>query len=61
MQKAPQIHSWLKKFFWDVSLEELDLQKHRRFIICRLLNEGDHHSLTWLFKTYTKEVLKTPL
>jgi hypothetical protein len=58
MQKAQQIPSWLKIYFWDVSLEELDPIKHRSFIICRLLNEGDQHSLTWLFTTYSKEVIR---
>ena len=58
MHKIPQIPSWLKKYFWDVSLEELNLHKHQTFIVCRLLNEGDHHSLAWLFKTYSQEVIR---
>jgi hypothetical protein len=58
MPKSLQLPSWLKVYFWDISFEELDPQKHRSFIICRLLNEGDQNSLAWLFKTYSKEVIK---
>ena len=47
-----------ESFFWDVNLDELDLQKHRRFIIERLLNEGNHHTLKWLFEVYDEAELK---
>lgn len=53
-----KIPVWMQVYFWDVSREELDPQQHREFIITRLLNEGDQRSLAWLFKTYTKEIIK---
>jgi len=47
-------------FFWDVHIEQLEPAVHRRFIIERLLNEGDHHTLQWLFSTYTQDdILQT--
>ncbi len=53
-----KIPGWLKPFFWDVYLEDLDLQAHQIFIIERLLNEGDHHTLLWLFQTYPEKTIK---
>ncbi len=50
--------AWLKPFFWDVDVENLDLKQHHVFIIERLLNEGDHKALSWLFKTYLNEEIK---
>ncbi len=50
----PQLHP----YFWDVSPEEIDLQQHRFFIIERLLNEGDHHALIWLFENYPQSTIK---
>ncbi len=41
-------------FFWDVHIDQLELTRHQRFIIERLLNEGDHHTLHWLFETYSE-------
>lgn len=29
-----------KKYFWDVNFSDLDLVKHRRFIIARILERG---------------------
>ncbi|MGM0689880.1 MAG: DUF6922 domain-containing protein [Bacillota bacterium] len=45
-------------YFWDVSLDNIDLDKHRKFIITRILNEGDHLAVAWLFNTYDKEIIK---
>jgi len=39
----------LELYFWDVSLDEIDLHKHRSFIITRILNEGDQRAVTWLY------------
>ncbi len=50
-----QIPENFTAFFWDVHIKELDLAAHRRFIIERLLNEGDHHTLQWLFRTYSMD------
>lgn len=42
-------------FFWDVHMEQLKPVAHSRFIIERLLNDGDHRTLKWLFSTYSME------
>lgn len=45
-------------FFWDVHVRNLDLREHKIFIIERLLNEGDHHTLRWLFDVYSLDEIK---
>ncbi|WP_155985349.1 DUF6922 domain-containing protein [Paenibacillus maysiensis] len=49
----------LTPFFWDVHIEQPEPTIHSRFIIERLLNEGDHRTLQWLFSTYSmNEILQ---
>jgi len=47
-----------KVYFWDVNIDEIDLEKHKRFVIERILNNGDHQALTWLRKIYDEETIK---
>ncbi|MGI6708660.1 MAG: DUF6922 domain-containing protein [Dethiobacteria bacterium] len=58
MVPGKKIPAQLYRYFWDVSPEETDLQKHRVFVIERLLNEGDHHALAWLFENYPQSEIK---
>jgi hypothetical protein len=53
-----QIPDELKVYFWDVSIDDIDLIKHRKFIIARILNEGNQKALIWLFKTYDEGTIK---
>ncbi|MBY9078744.1 hypothetical protein KIH86_28300 [Paenibacillus sp. HN-1] len=49
----------LTPFFWDVYIEQLEPAIHSRFIIERLLNEGNQRTLQWLFSTYSmNEILQ---
>jgi hypothetical protein len=45
----------IETYFWDINSEDLDPEKHWVFVISRILNEGDHHALTWLFNLYSAE------
>jgi succinate dehydrogenase flavin-adding protein (antitoxin of CptAB toxin-antitoxin module) len=54
-----QTPSEYSPYFWDVHIEELDLELHSRFIIERLLNEGDHHTLLWVCNTYSMDKIRT--
>ena len=51
------------KYFWDINPAELDVSKHSRFAIERLLEYGDIPELRWLFQNFGQEnivdVLKT--
>lgn len=48
-----QVPASFSPYFWDVHIAELEPAIHSRFIIERLLNEGDHRTLHWLIQTYT--------
>lgn len=53
-----QIPDELKVYFWDVSASAIDLTKHSNFVIARLLNEGNHKALIWLFKIYDEHTIE---
>ena len=43
------------KYFWDVNVETLDIKRHKRYIITRLLNYGTLADWRWLMHTYGKK------
>ena len=48
---SPEIAKFTPALFWDVDREELDLKKHRAFIVQRVLERG--HDSDWMFlKSY---------
>jgi len=59
MEQYNHIPPYLHQYFWDVDSRNLDLKEQNTFIIARLLNEGDHLALKWVFSTYKqKEILQ---
>jgi hypothetical protein len=55
MKKPLSIPSFLKPFFWDTDVSKLDLQKHKKYIIERILEYGDIKEVRWLFSNFEKE------
>jgi hypothetical protein len=59
----PTIPSYVRRLFWDVRKETVEIDRHAQFIIRRVLDYGDARSLNWLRRTYSddelKEVVKT--
>jgi len=43
--------------FWDVNKNEIDLEKHKRFVIERILNFGNVEEFKWLDSYYDKNVI----
>jgi len=41
-----------KTLFWDTNIDNLDLSKHKRFIIERILKFGDLSDYFWLKNVY---------
>ncbi|NPV73105.1 MAG: hypothetical protein HPY89_04810 [Pelotomaculum sp.] len=58
MDASGGVPGWLKSYFWDVNIRDLDLKANRVFIIERLLNEGNHAAVRWLFRTYSEGDVK---
>jgi len=50
----------LKKqsLFWDVDLESLDPQKHKKFIVKRILERGDLEDFLWAKVFYGLETIR---
>ena len=46
------------KLFWDADKSGIDIQKHSRYIICRVLDFGDTPDVRWLFDTYGEEAIR---
>ena len=44
--------------FWDCDMNDLDVQKHARFIIERILSRGEVNDFSWAKKTYGDKKLK---
>jgi hypothetical protein len=51
------IHN-LKKYFWDVDVNQLDHKKHQDYIISRILEYGDPGAVHWLFENFNKKMIK---
>jgi len=49
---------FLKSYFWDVDFQQLDIKKHRQFILTRILNYGDKKAIEWAKKIFSKNEIK---
>lgn len=50
--------SSVSKYFWGDHLQELDLQKHQKYIAQTLLEKGDSAATHWLFTQIPKVEVK---
>ena len=44
--------------FWDTDVNNLDKNKHKRYIIERILQFGDIDDYNWMRETYSKDEIK---
>ncbi len=51
----------LKKYFWDVKFEDIDLDKRRVYILKRILEYGDKEAVHWMWKNFKKSEIKYAL
>ncbi len=50
-----------KKYFWDINYTDIDLQKHRKFIIPRILERGNWPDFKALIEYYGYDTVKEDL
>lgn len=55
MKKIPH---WLQPILWSADVADLDLKKNRGYIINQILSLGTIKELKWLFKTYSRRILR---
>ena len=58
MKRLP---SALKKYFWDVEFEKIDLEKRRVYVLKRILDYGDEAAVSWMRKNFTDVEIKNIL
>lgn len=46
-----------QSLFWDTDPKQLDVKKHARYIIERIMDFGKDNEVRWMRKTYTKSQL----
>jgi hypothetical protein len=46
------------KYFWDVDVSSIDLERHKNFIIRRIMQSGDLGSIRWLRTKFGDESLR---
>ena len=51
MKKLPK---FLKKYFWDVDFDKIDIKIQTRDILSRLLEYGDEKAVGWMKNNFTK-------
>jgi hypothetical protein len=45
----------LKPVIWDYDFNTLDLEKHKKFVIARLMKYGRPEQIKWMLKRYPEE------
>lgn len=45
----------IKRLFWDVIKEEIDIKAHKGYIIRRILDHGDIEDIKWILRIYSRE------
>lgn len=55
------IPSYVTKYFWGDNIYELDLHKHKTYMIQTLLEKGDQEAIKWLFFAVDKQKIKNLL
>jgi hypothetical protein len=54
----PLIPDQVLKLFWDADKSGIDVEKHSRYIICRVLDFGDTPEVRWILDTYGEEAVR---
>lgn len=45
----------LKRFFWDIRIEDANIANHKDYIVSRLLEFGDERAVDWLESHYATD------
>lgn len=48
----------LKKYFWEVDTDSLEIEGNAEYIISRILEYGDREAVSWLLKNFKPALIK---
>lgn len=54
---SPALPTFLKRFFWEVDFENIELSRRETYVIERLLEYGNDDAIRWLNKTFPAETI----
>ena len=54
MKKAPK---FLKKYFWDIDFDKLDVEAHPQYVLGRILEYGDEKAIKWVMRRFDKNAV----
>lgn len=57
--KRKRIPDEFKVYFWDCKFKDLDMRKHKKFIMERLLNLGSFNTFNWIFNNFKREEVES--
>jgi len=49
---------YISSCFWSYDVATVDIDKDKQFIVAQVLNYSDWSGVMWLFKSYSKSVIK---
>ena len=55
MRKRSSVPQYLRWLFWDTDPSTLDLERHRKYVIERVLEFGNDAAYRWLLATFSQE------
>jgi hypothetical protein len=55
MEGRDKIPEKIKRLFWDVDKEKIDIKDHRSFIIRRIMDFGNLDDVNWMLTAYTSD------
>lgn len=56
-----EIPDYVKKYFWEIDTDKLDIYKDKPYITTRLLEYGDQNAIKWLLLNMSKQRIKQSL
>ena len=58
---AKKLPEFLRKYFWDVDFDKLDMNVYQKYIIARILEYGDKTAINWLRKNFSNTLIVNTL
>ena len=52
---------FLKKYFWDIDFDKINLETRKTYVLKRLLEYGDENAVDWMWKNFKKRDIKDAL
>lgn len=54
-RKTKKLPKFLKKYFWDVDFEKMELPRSRVFVLRRLMEYGDKKAVAWMKGIFSRD------